>query len=258
MDACSTSADLTVRSWAFGSATALELYEFVLGGDERDQSRSMMLVLDLLASLMVRNVDEIIRAAVKKSILEGLLVIVAGASFKSRAKSALKALEHLLSKSVFTVAELIDAYAIHSRDAGWKAGPDALWDAMISDVLGWMDSPSVCPVAGKLLVTVFRALRKAPLPGGDMRRWVCWLQNYISVNPEGLEHIKIYVLAQLFKLDRSCSAELLKNLDIFNLLNSNAPVALDGNTLLQLAVIDVGKSAGLVDEPGKLPTPHRS
>jgi hypothetical protein len=65
-----------------------------------------------------------------------------------------------------------------------------------------------------------------------------------------LESVKNYVLTPLFTADRRMSLELLQ---IYNQQSPGHEDALLGDwALLRLAILDVGKKSGLVNEPGRV------
>ncbi|WZH44845.1 putative death-receptor fusion protein-domain-containing protein [Fusarium acuminatum] len=96
----------SLRLWAYSKDVILKLFNFYVEWNESDNHRSMKLVLDLLPQLIRRNPDEQAGQATKAAILDNLVSIVTGKSSKPLAKSAIKALDYLLTKDIVTLDEI--------------------------------------------------------------------------------------------------------------------------------------------------------
>ncbi|RFU34981.1 hypothetical protein B7463_g1379, partial [Scytalidium lignicola] len=175
------------------------------------------------------------------------------------AKPSFKALECFLNKGTISTSELAASYQEHIQSARSHTSPEQVtfertWDSLISEVFDWIVLADVSPAAGKFLVSLFRGLRTATVEAGSDQNestvlWQKWIRQGLSKYPDAVENIKNYLLPPLFKLDRPGSLEFLKD------LNSNYPLLglgsqeLDAQALLQLSALEIGKKAGLVEEP---------
>ena len=254
-----------VTEWAFQASTTLRLFHFYIEWNEKDQHRSLKLVLDLVALLVVHNPDVATRTALRDEILQTLVAIVSRKSTRPLVKSSIGSLNYLLGKGVYEYEEVARAYSREmGDDAATASKPSlAVWQRLVADMFAWMTLHYVCPVAGKLLVAVFTYLQtaaaetKPPLfPEFTVELWLQWLRDGLSVHPAILEDVKLYFFIPLFKSDRARSLQLLEILNRNQLSTTIAnSAAADNNSgfdaaVLQLAALEVGKKAGLVDDPG--------
>lgn len=260
---CATRAPAPVTGWAFRSSTALRLFHFYIEWNEKDQHRSLKLVLDLVALLVVQNPDAATRMALRNEILQTLVAIVGRKSTRPLVKSSIGSLHYLLGKGVYEYEEVARAYSREvsgGEDTPMEPSLD-IWRRLVADMFAWMTLHYVCPVAGKFLVAVFAYLQTAtvspeeksgPLfPQFTVELWLQWLRDGLAVHPTILEDVKLYFFIPFFKTDRARSLQLL---EILNKNEVSSTAEKDNNdtvgAVLQLAALEVGKKAGLVDDPG--------
>ncbi|CAK7204368.1 hypothetical protein SEUCBS139899_007124 [Sporothrix eucalyptigena] len=261
-----------VSEWAFQASTTLRLFHFYIEWNEKDQHRSLKLVLDLVALLVVQNPVPATKTALGDEILQTLVAIISRKSTRPLVKSSIGSLHHLLGKGVYDYEEVARAYSREvGDDAAVSAKPSlAVWQRLVADMFAWMTLHYVCPVAGKFLVAVFTYLQTAstaitsketgdvtgpPLfPAFTVELWLQWLRNGLSVHPAILEDVKLYFFIPFFKTDRARSLQLLEILNKNQLSTTIAESETTENSfdaaVLQLAALEVGKKAGLVDDPG--------
>ncbi|EPE03524.1 heat repeat protein [Ophiostoma piceae UAMH 11346] len=253
-------------SWAFRDTTTLRLFHFYIEWNEKDQHRSLKLVLDLVALLVTQNPDAATKAALRATILQTLVAIISHKSTRPLVKSSIGSLHHLLSKGVYQYEEVAQAYRAEKEAASQEEPDDAtpapmsidspsldVWQQFVDDMFAWMTLHYVCPVAGKLLVAVFAYLRtsvdesrRPVFPGFTVDLWLQWLRDGLTAHPGILEDVKLYFFIPLFKADRTSSLQLLETLN----KHSDASLGTTSAAVLQLAALEVGKKAGLVDDPG--------
>ncbi|KAL0767562.1 hypothetical protein CaCOL14_009800 [Colletotrichum acutatum] len=219
----------------------------------------MKLVLDLLPSLIRRNPDQVVSDLVKTTILDTLISIIGPQSTKPLVKSSLKAMDYFAGKSVFSVDDIAASYRRTQPECSW-ASDIALWEDFFGQMLDWMTMHYVCPTTGKFIVTIFRALRqqslKTPQAAGaeqfSVEMWLRWVQAAIAKTPSLLEGIKTYVFLPLFKDDRKDSVQILEQINSIWSTSGSAVAELDTLAQLNLAVLEVGKKVGMVEEPGAI------
>lgn len=246
-----------MRQWAFTETLSKKLLHFYLEWYEHDPHRALRLVLDVLVASSASNPCPETGRAVKDHIVETLVSIVARKSAQQLTKSGLQCLDHFLSKRVVKLTDLAVKYEqVDSSVAGLPTL--SLWRSFVFHLFSWMELTYACPLAGKCLVHVFRGLnttlpdKTATEPAGfTLEVWREWLQDALTRNPQILEDIKNYVLAQMFKTERDASLRLLE------IFNKRQPLGLvdrdltDQGLLLQLAALEIGKKHGMVEEPSK-------
>ncbi|EFQ24898.1 uncharacterized protein GLRG_00042 [Colletotrichum graminicola M1.001] len=248
-----------LRQWAFSQEPSLRLFNFYIKWNETEQHRSMKLVLDLLPSLIRRNPDPVAAETVKTTVLDTLISIIGPQSTKPLLKSSLKAMDHFASKSVFTVDDIAASYRRTQPSCSW-ASDIGLWQDFFGQMLDWMTMHYVCPTAGKFIVTIFRALRQRSLKSPQaaaaepfsVETWLRWVQAAISKTPSLLEGIKTYVFLPLFKDERKDSVQILEQINSMWSASGSAVAELDTLAQLNLAVLEVGKKVGMVEEPGAI------
>ncbi|KAK1995222.1 hypothetical protein LX36DRAFT_640230 [Colletotrichum falcatum] len=247
-----------LRQWAFSQESSLRLFNFFIKWNETEQHRSMKLVLDLLPSLIRRNPDQAAAEAVKTTVLDTLISIIGPRSTKPLLKSSLKAMDHFASKSVFTVDDIAASYR-RTQPPSSRGSDVGLWQEFFGQMLDWMTMHYVCPTAGKFIVTIFRALRQQSLKNPQaaavaeqfsVEKWLRWVQAAISKTPSLLEGIKTYVFLPLFKDERKDSVQILDQINSMWSASGSAMAELDTLAQLNLAVLEVGKKVGMVEEPG--------
>ncbi|KAK1987233.1 putative death-receptor fusion protein-domain-containing protein [Colletotrichum cereale] len=248
-----------LRQWAFSEGPSLRLFNFFIKWNETEQHRSMKLVLDLLPSLIRRNPDPAAAEAVKTTVLDTLISIIGPQSTKPLLKSSLKAMDHFASKSVFTVDDIAASYRRTQPSCSWESDI-GLWQDFFGQMLDWMTMHYVCPTAGKFIVTIFRALRQrspmnphtAAAEQFSVETWLRWVQAAISKTPSLLEGIKTYVFLPLFRDERKDSVQILEQINGMWSASGSAVAELDTLAQLNLAVLEVGKKVGMVEEPGAI------
>ena len=258
VEQCRNSKFSSVREVAFSEKTCLDLFNFYIEWNEKNQHRSMRQVLDLVASLISLNPDEEISDSVKEAILQRLLSIITHQSAQPLVKPAVKSLECFLGKGTISTGDLIYCYEenFYFRHSAANSGTDqnASWDSFMSEVFEWLSLPDVSPAAGKLLVTLFGKLKneaeRSPISRTDHTiLWQQWIRSGLSKNPETLENVKNYLFPPLFKLDRSGSLLFLDDLNGQGPLSGLKIQDSDAHSLLQLVAFEVGKKSGLVEDP---------
>ncbi len=237
----------------------MRLFNFYIEWSEKDQHRSMRLVLDLLAVLIVQNPSVQLGRETKVQILQTLISISIRQSTRPLVKSSISCLNYLLTKSVCTLDDIASTYRALQVSAA-RLPSLSLWRQFVHEMFHWMNLHYVCPVAGRLLVTVFGGLREAASATGPdsaedshftVEVWHQWLQDGLSAFPDILENIKLYIFVPLFDSDRTASLQLLEHLSRLQPLKDSEGSNLDDSAMLQLAALEVGKKSGLVEDPGE-------
>lgn len=258
---CAKSNGNDLTQWAFSEKTCQDLFNFFIEWNEKDQHRSMRLVLELLAFLTTHNPASPARENVKADLLHTTVSIIARKSTRPLVKSCITALNHMLTRAVLTLEDIAQMYQSMRPDLTEQTAI-VIWQEWVVEIFRWMELNYVCPVAGKLLVITFSGLfgssqsrvshgESSPvLDASTIRRW---LEKALAVNPGLLESIKNYFLAPLFKSDRALSIALLKELHHAQPNDDTHPRSndLDTAALLHLAALELGKKASIVDEPGQ-------
>ncbi|KJZ78987.1 hypothetical protein HIM_01760 [Hirsutella minnesotensis 3608] len=241
----------SLRKWAVSQDVTLRLFNFYVDWNESDHHRSMKLVLDLIAQSIKKNPDKTQASAVKSRLLDALLSIITGRSTKPVAKSAIKTLDHFLTKGVIALSDVHASYLDHRRELAQQDSTQ-VWKMFSFEIFRWMRLHFVCPTAGRFIVCVYRLLGRedeGQFPGPTIDEWYQWLLDFASQEPALLESIKNYIFLPLFKADR---AEGLRFLDKMNQEQPAQPASkldLDTPALLRLAALETGKKIGLVEEP---------
>lgn len=242
-----------MAKWASSDENCLTLFDFFVEWNEKDPHRTLRLVLELTARLLIQNSTDDTTEPMKISILDTLVSIITRKSTRPQAKSAIGALDLLLQKEIFSVDEIGRSYRLHNS-LSENVSEYELWKMFCSELFEWINQPHVCAVAGKFFSNILRDLsRKRPESFGP-RTWQIWLQEFLLDDPSLLEPTKNYILSPLFKTDRKESLTFLRS------LNSVVPEStiqnghLDITALLQLAGLEMGKRVALVEEPGTYQT----
>lgn len=240
------------------------MFDFFIEWNEKDQHRSMRLVLDLLSFLITRNPSPQLGEEVKTDFLHTITAIISRKSTRPLVKSCITALSHLLAKSVLTLEDVARMHQSMRPDLSDQPAI-VLWQEWVVEIFRWMELHYICPVAGKLLCIVFSGLHGSSPSGGchgertpelDATTIRRWLETALAANPELLETIKNYFLAPLFKSDRALSVALLKELHQAQPKEDTHARSdeVDTAALLHLAALDLGKKVSIVDEPRKSST----
>jgi hypothetical protein len=209
-----------------------------------------------VASLLARHPDKRVSGNIKEAFLIRLVSILTHQAAQPLVKPAFKALDLFLAKGALSPKELLKAYersiAPEPSDDYPKPETLASWDRLISNLFDWMIFPDISPGAGKCLVTLFRQVQNIPeanIPDNTLL-WQRWIRNGLDKEPEALENVKNHLFPPLFIFDRPGSMKFLEA------LNKQTPLSdlkcrreLNAHMLLQLAAIEAGKKAGLVEEP---------
>lgn len=229
------------------------MFNFYIEWNESDNHRSMKLVLDLVPKLLRKNPDHEIARSAKRVVLDSLVSIIVGKSSKPLAKSAIKALDHFLTKSIFTLEEIRVTYVSLLRE---KCPSDNLqvWRSFVAELFHWMRLHFVCPTAGRFIMTLYRYLQRDSSEKAvdfSIEVWHQWLLEALSNEPSLLESIKTYIFLPLFKVDRGEALQFLKRMNEHEAISASASIDLNLPALLQLAALETGKRVGLVEEPGK-------
>ncbi|KAG5982632.1 hypothetical protein E4U55_001645 [Claviceps digitariae] len=249
-DQASISISEDLRQWAFSEDVTSKLFNFYIEWNESDNHRSMKLVLDVVAQSILKNPNREDASRIKKSILETLVSIVIGRSTKPVAKSAIKTVDHLLSKGVVTLRDVNSTY-LHFRVEFRGDDNVEVWRNFMSELFHWMKLHFVCPTAGRLAVTIYRYWRQDQ--SGDsipsIEVWHQWLLDFLAEEPTLLESIKNYIFLPLFKADRSEALKFLRHMSEDRAVSVSTTMDMDIPALLQLAALETGKRIGLVEEP---------
>ena len=248
VELCSKSTSPVLRAFAFSENTAIQLFNFYVEWNEQDSHRSMKLVLDFLVYSISRNPVEQHGTAIKTKILGDTVTMITRESSRPSVKSATACLDFIVQKDIVYLSDVLETYReVH----GLSANTDDAWDGLILKLFIWMELHYVCSVAGKLLITIFT---NPWHKGGSTRfhpdSWHKFVSRALQANHELLEPIKLYVFIPLFKVDRAESLKYLHDLSSLQSLTSDKSADWDLDSILWLAMLEAGKKAGFVDEPG--------
>lgn len=256
VEQCRNSSSSLIQNVALSEYAALEMFNFYFEGNEKTQSRQTKQVIELVASLLARHPDKKVSGNIKEAFLIRLVSILTHQAAQPLVKPAFKALDLFLAKGSLSPKELLEAYerSIAPGPSDYYPKPETLasWDRLISNLFDWMIFPDISPGAGKCLVTLFRQVQSIPeanIPDNTLL-WQRWIRNGLDKEPEALENVKNHLFPPLFIFDRPGSMKFLEA------LNKQTPISdlksrreLNAHMLLQLAAIEAGKKAGLVEEP---------
>ncbi|ODA82836.1 hypothetical protein RJ55_01345 [Drechmeria coniospora] len=243
-----------LQKWAFSNEVTVSLFHFFIEWNESDHHRSMKLVLNLIERFIRTNPDRTVAKETNRCLLESIISIITGLSAKPVAKSAIKTLDHFLTRGVVTLEDIRSNYlALHQRWA--QADETEVWRNFTISLFHWMRLHFVCPTAGRFVVSLYRCWRKGDEPGRPTRpsleQWYQWLLQFLAEEPQLLESIKHYIFLPLFKADRAEGLLLLRKVN-GNQIGTTAEsldMDMDVASLLQLAALEIGKKVGLVEEP---------
>ncbi|KAK2595751.1 hypothetical protein QQS21_006577 [Conoideocrella luteorostrata] len=250
VDQASKSLTSDLKQWAFSQDVTLTLFNFYIEWNESDNHRSMKLVLDLVAQLLQKNPNKEEVSKIKKGITNNLVLIVIGRSTKPVAKSAIKTLDHFLSKDVINLDDIKSTYASFRPELNSQDSVE-VWRNIMAHLLHWMRLHFVCPAAGRLVVIMYRYWRQGRHEGvvPSIDAWHQWLLDFLAEEPALLESIKNYIFLPLFKLDRSEALKFLSRMNEDQAVSGASDMNMAVPALLQLAALETGKRVGLVEEP---------
>lgn len=252
IEQCRASQSSSLKEAAYSEKTCLDLFNFYLEWNEKNQHRSMRQILDLLTSLLNSHPNKSVSKSVVAIIVERLLSIISHQASQPLVKPAFKILEHLVGKGIISIDDLATpgnkSPLLNKLDV-----TSSTLDIIVSETFQWMNLQEVSPSAGKFLVSLFKVSKElATQDQSDetkdhTRLWQRWISEGLSKNPDALENIKNYLLPPLFKLDRVGSLAFLQD------LNQKGPLNMEGQdmeseSLVHLSAIEVGKKAGLVED----------
>ena len=234
--------------FAFSEDTAIKLFDFYVEWNEQDSHRSMKLVLDLLAYSISHNPVAEHGTAIRTRVLRDTVTMITRESSRPSVKSATACLDYIIQKDIVYLSDVLQTY----RDVhGILTDTDDAWDGLILKLFNWMELHYVCSVAGKLLVTIFTN----PWHKGQNTRfypesWHKFVYKALQANIELLEPVKLYVFIPLFKVDKTQALKYLQTLSSLQNLTGQKSTDWDLNSILWLAMLEAGKKAGFVDDPG--------
>lgn len=256
VEQCKSSQSSLIQGVVFSKHTILRLFNFYIEWNEKTQNRQTKQVLDLVSSLICHEQEEKLIVSIKESILLRLVSIITHQAAQPLVKPAFKALDLFLNKRTLSPQEVIEAYEKNTfpRSSAYDPKSEGLasWDLFISDIFDWLALPDISPAAGKCLVTLFGQVKSTPdnhIPDSTLL-WQRWIRNGLDKDPSALENVKNYLFPPLFKFDRPGSIIFLEDLNRQKPLSDLKTMReLNAHSLLQLAAMEAGKKAGLVEEP---------
>ncbi|KAH7041120.1 putative death-receptor fusion protein-domain-containing protein [Microdochium trichocladiopsis] len=249
VELCARSTSLRLREFAFTEDTAATIFNFFIEWNEQDAHRSMRLVLDFLTYSAAQNPSLEVGLSIKSKILDETVSIITEKSSRPSIKSALTALDHILQKKLIYLDDVLATYKkIHQS----KMSQGTTWQNFVSQIFDWMVLHYVCPAAGKLIVTILTASLSKD---GDERHppstWHDFIYPPLEANADLLESVRLYILMPLFKTDRAGALEYLQRLTSLQGLTGDRGEGWNLNAMLWLSMLEAGKKAGVVDEPGQ-------
>ncbi|ESZ93537.1 hypothetical protein SBOR_6079 [Sclerotinia borealis F-4128] len=251
---CKTSRSSSVRETMYSEKNCLDLFNFYLEWNEKNQHRSMRQVLDLLTSLLNSHPNLVVSKSLVTIMVERLLSVIGHQASQPLVKPAFKILEHLIGKGTITIDDLAASRKEPIKLSSNKGSlPSSTLDGIVSETFQWMNLQDVSPSAGKFLVALFKVSKelasevKSAEVKTHTRLWQRWISEGLNKNPDALENIKNYLLPPLFKLDRVGSLAFLQDLNQKGLLDMQDQ-SMESESLVHLSAIEVGKKAGLVED----------
>lgn len=259
VEQCRNSKSPVVKFIILSENICLGLFNFFIEWSEKNQNRSMRQVLELTSSLIASQPDREASNSIKRAVLKRTLTTINHRAAQPLVKPAFKSLECFLSKLSISAKDLMYAYAVEEGLSSISTDGEILkyspyWDTFISGVFDWMVMPDISPASGKFLVTLFGQLRNAFRDSKSLDvdytvLWQRWVRDGLKKNPAALENVKNHLLSPLFKLDRDGSLAFLNELNEQKPLSYLRGHELNSHSLLRLAAMEIGKKAGLVEEP---------
>lgn len=209
----------------------------------------MRLVLDFLVHSAMQNPSPQVSQSIKSMILDESTSIITEKSSRPSIKSALTALDHMLQKKLIFLDDVLATYQkIHKS----RPSQETTWQSFVSQIFDWMVLHYACPAAGKLIVTI---LTMRLSQDEDKRHppstWHDFIYPPLEANAALLETVRLYILMPLFKTDRVGALEYLQELTSLQGLTGERGGGWNLNAMLWLSMLESGKKAGVVDEPGQ-------
>lgn len=258
IEQCRKSKSSRIQEISSSPKTCLDLFNFYIEWNEKNQHRSMRQVLELVAFLITLQTQKESADSVQEPILKRLISIINHQAAQPLVKPAFRSLECFLSKGAISLHKLLEVYdkrmISEKNSAKAEVENSASLDRFISEIFDWLTLQDVAPAAGRCLVTLFGKLRT---PTGSSKQlvaahalsWQLWIRNGLIKHPDALENVKNYLFPPLFKLDRAGSLIFLEDLNKQKPISNLQDQELSAHSLLQLAAIEVGKKSGLVEDP---------
>ncbi|KAI0440175.1 putative death-receptor fusion protein-domain-containing protein [Xylaria telfairii] len=245
---CSKSSSHALKSFAFAQATSIKLFNYFIEWNEQDAHRSMRLALDYIVSSIIWNPDAETSKSIKDNILNDTVSAITLQASRPSTKSSMIAIDHFIQKKVVYLGEVLQVYR-HLHEGLFQQ--EAPWDSLISRVFAWMELKHVWTVAGKLIVTILTQ----PWYQDDTtsihhpNTWHKFILSGLSINPELLEPIKVYIFMPLFRTDSASTLLYLNELTSFQKLTTSDNESWDLNAMLWVALLEAGKKTGVIGEP---------
>lgn len=246
-----------LKQWAFTEALSLRLFHFYLEWFEHDPLRALRLVLDFLAISCTQNPCQETGRLVREHILETLVSIIARKYPRLLIKSGLQCLDNLLTKRAIQLDDIARKY--RELQPSLDGEPhDSVLRSLVFHLFSWMELTYVSPLAGKITIHIFRGLgdpkttgQLSGLENSPVNTWLDWIRDGLIRSPGILDDIRNYVLVPIFKTDKYSSLAFLQLINRTESLTASEHETTDQIFMLQLAVLELGKRFGLVEEPSK-------
>ncbi|KAK0646502.1 putative death-receptor fusion protein-domain-containing protein [Cercophora newfieldiana] len=252
---CAKSSDEALKRWAFTEVLSLKLFHFYLEWYEHDPLRALRLVLDFLAVSSNQNPCKETGRLVREHILETLVSIITRKYPRLLIKSGLQCLDHLLTKQAIQLDDIAHKYRELEPSLAGETSI-SLFKSLVFHLFSWMELTYVSPLAGKITIHIFRGLDdpkvREQASGPDdstVNTWLGWVRDGLVRSPAILDDIRNYVLVPIFKTDKASSLALLQIINRSESLTISKHESSDQAFMLQLAVLELGKRFGLVEEP---------
>lgn len=242
----------SVREWAFSQEVVQKVFNNYVVWDDSDQRRSAKVLLDTVSQLLKDNPNHENASAITYAIVKDLMSVIRGTSKRPIIKAAIKACEHFLAKGILTLENLRMSFVDASLQRS-SIEKNNVWPIIFAELLQWTRVSTVCPLAGKFVVSLYNALRAKGQGEFSLQvdTFKQWLLDLLGQDPAMLEPIKNYIFGPLFKGDRQEAFAFLRSLNLEQLTQSQ-DLDLNLPHLFQLAALEAGKRVGFVEELGTL------
>lgn len=253
VELCKNSTSQVLLDIVYSRTVCTGLFTFFVEWSEKNLHRSTRQIVDLVASLLSSHPDQDVALSMKLELLDRGMFILIGNAAQPLVKPAFKALEHLVSKKTFSVAEVIDSYK-RQRPELKPMNDDQVLAALVETIFSWMLDimPDTAPSAGRFLARIALGLRSDTSAASDDVVWSRWITTGLTSNPSCLENIKNYFLTTIFKLDKAGALRYLQSLFDSASISSERGGEFDTQAFLFLAALDVGKQCGLIVDAGEI------